>query len=105
VTDKPALDAPDAPFGHWPIIPHVGQPIMGEVKQLIRVASLAADFWHLGPDGPVRNPMTPAEANRGYLRTALLHLLELGLVDIDHERLAQGDEIGYPMRREVDGPS
>ncbi|MFI6296819.1 hypothetical protein ACIBEJ_34880 [Nonomuraea sp. NPDC050790] len=53
-----------------------------------RIAVGAADGWTLGPHGPYQHPgMTGADVSRGQVRTALLHLLELGLITIDEQRL------------------
>jgi hypothetical protein len=53
-----------------------------------RLATHAASHWALGPDGPYRNPgQTLASVIGGAVREALLHLAELGLIDIDTERL------------------
>jgi hypothetical protein len=88
----------------WPIIPHVGTPVMEDVEQLIRIADHAVALWYMGPDGPYGRPdTTRAEANHMIVREALLHLLELGLIDIDTERLAAGAEIGYPTKRRPGG--
>lgn len=53
-----------------------------------RIAVGAADGWMIGRNGPYQNPgMTGADVVRGQVRTALLHLLELGLISIDEQRL------------------
>lgn len=63
-----------------------------------RVALGAADAWALGPEGPYQKPQPPASVSRGQVREALLHLLELGLLDIDVERLKAMEWV--PMSRE-----
>ncbi|MEV7805040.1 hypothetical protein AB0O28_19025 [Microbispora sp. NPDC088329] len=66
--------------------------------RILRIGVFAADSWALGPDGPIRNPhQTKADICRGQVREALLHLLELGLVDIDVDRLNDGNS--YPAFR------
>ncbi|MFI7644156.1 hypothetical protein [Nonomuraea sp. NPDC049400] len=53
-----------------------------------RIAVGAVDGWMLGPNGPYQNQgMIGADMVRGQVRTALLHLLELGLISIDEQRL------------------
>ncbi|MFG1683527.1 hypothetical protein ACGFNP_25385 [Nonomuraea sp. NPDC049269] len=53
-----------------------------------RIAVGAANGWTLGPNGPYRKPgMAGADIAHGQVRAALLHLLELGLITIDEQRL------------------
>ncbi|MFI7125963.1 hypothetical protein ACIBQ1_09735 [Nonomuraea sp. NPDC050153] len=53
-----------------------------------RIAVGAADGWTLGRNGPYRNPgMTGSDLARGQVRAVLLHLLELGVIRIDEQRL------------------
>lgn len=53
-----------------------------------RIAEGAANGWALGPNGFYRQPgMTGADIAHGQVRAALLHLLELGLIRIDEQRL------------------
>lgn len=62
------------------------------------LAISAAHRWMLGPDGPYRSPgQTGAQVTRAEITEALLHLLELGLIDIDTERLAAAP--GWPLHR------
>ncbi|WP_068922169.1 hypothetical protein [Planobispora rosea] len=65
---------------------------------VLRIAVSAADRWMLGPDGPYQHPgMSAADIVRGQLREALLHLCELGFIDIDSERMQAAK--GWPMDR------
>jgi hypothetical protein len=68
---------------------------------ILGIADHAASHWMVGPDGPYKNPsMTGAQATRGAINEALLHLLELGLIDIDSERLSQMlEKTGIPIGR------
>jgi hypothetical protein len=53
-----------------------------------RIGVGAANGWALGPHGPYKRPgMTGADIAHGQVRTALLHLLELGLIRIDEDAL------------------
>lgn len=66
-------------------------------EQLMRVAMSAADAWTFSDDGPYKTSQTAAQAARSQVREAMLHLLELGLIDIDAERLTAMEWI--PMDR------
>jgi hypothetical protein len=93
---KPPL--PTGFFDPWPRIP-VDETDGGPFHEVLRLATFAADEWTFGPDGPYKQPrMTPAQATRGQIREGLLHLLELGLIDIDAERLNAATSL--PMSRE-----
>ncbi|WKD36534.1 hypothetical protein [Streptomyces xanthophaeus] len=71
---------------------------------IIKLAISAADGWMLGPNGPLKNPaMTLADINRGAVREGLLQLLELGLIDIDTDRLRAA--YSFPLRRDTEEPS
>lgn len=59
----------------------------------------AANDWLFGPDGPYKSPgQTVAQITRAEINEALLHLLELGVIDIDVERLNAAP--GWPIHRE-----
>ncbi|GAA3027410.1 hypothetical protein [Streptosporangium longisporum] len=74
-------DAPDSPF-----------------NELLGLAIAAADRWMVGPDGPLLGPdPSPRDMVNSQLREALLHLLELGVIDIDEERMRAAP--GWPMDR------
>jgi hypothetical protein len=93
-TAKPPL--PTDPFGDWERIP-VNEQDGSDFAEILRIGTFAADNWTFSPDGPYQRSQTAAEATRSQLREALLHLLELGLIDIDTGRLHAAD--GYPMQR------
>lgn len=66
---------------------------------ILKLAISGADGWVLGPHGPLRDQgMALAEITSGAVREALLHLLELGLIDIDADRLRAAG--AFPLRRE-----
>lgn len=91
---KPAI--PTSPAGQWPRIA-VDQAPDGPFAELLRTATGVADHWTFGPDGPYKTPQSAADTTHGQIREALLHLLELGFIDIDVERM---NAAGYiPMRR------
>lgn len=100
MTDKPPV--PDSPFADWPRIP-IDTSDGSPVARLLRTAGHAASRWTLGPDGPYRRTMTGIEAHEGHLREGLLHLLELGLLDIDTERLDAAK--GLPCQRSTNPPT
>lgn len=95
MTSKPPL--PDNAFAPWPRIA-VDTSESGPFARILRLGVFAADDWTFGPGGPFKQPQTPAAIARGQLREALLHLLELGLIDIDTERIAAAP--GIPCQRE-----
>ncbi|WP_433364284.1 hypothetical protein [Streptosporangium sp. CA-115845] len=69
-------------------------------RRVLRLGVGVADNWMLGPDGPYKKPgQTGADITRAQVREALLHLLELGFIDIDVERLMAAP--GYPLQREA----
>ncbi len=71
-------------------------------RRVLGLAISAAHGWTFGPDGPYKSPgQTGAEITRMEISEALLHLLELGFIDIDTERMNAAR--GWPMRRETDG--
>lgn len=80
---KPPIPGHDE---EWQRIP-IDEGNDGAFAQVLRIGVFAADQWTFGPDGPYSKPRTAADTARGQIREALLHLLELGLVDIDVERL------------------
>lgn len=82
---KPPL--PVAQFQDWPRIPVPTEE--GSLHyRLTTVARRPASEWVMGPDGPYHQPdMTMAQTIRGAVAQALLHLMELGVIDVDTERL------------------
>ncbi|MCM8548931.1 hypothetical protein [Streptomyces sp. STCH 565 A] len=91
---KPPL--PTDSFGDWERVP-VDEQDGGDFAQILRIGAFAADHWTFSPEGPYQQRQTQAEATRAQIREALLHLLELGLLDIDTDRLHAA--AGYPMQR------
>lgn len=83
-TDKPPL--PARTFDPWPRIT-VDTSDDRDFHRLNRIAGNAATGWALGPDGAYAQSLTLAEVVDGAVREALLHLLELGLIDIDAQRM------------------
>ncbi|MDX2566069.1 hypothetical protein PV413_19670 [Streptomyces scabiei] len=94
MTDKPPV--PATMFDPWPRIP-IDTSGTSPLDRILRIAAYAADDWTLGPDGPFKQRMTPATICRLQIREGLLHLLELGLIDIDTDRIDQAP--GIPCRR------
>jgi hypothetical protein len=95
MTAKPPL--PTGMFDRFPRMT-VDETEGSPFREALRIAVFAADHWMLGLQGPYANPgMTGADVNRATLREGLLHLLELGFVDIDVERLMSAE--GWPANR------
>lgn len=92
---KPPL--PERTFDPWPRIP-VDTSEGGDFHRLNRIAGHAASGWTLGPDGTYAQNLTLAATVDGAVREALLHLLELGLIDIDAARMHAAP--GWPTHRE-----
>jgi hypothetical protein len=92
---------PSNPFAAWPRIP-VDDSDESPFTRLVKFGATAADMWTFGPDGPFQSPQPPAQATRGQIREALLHLLELGLLDIDTSRLAE--TVSIPGSRQCSRP-
>ncbi|MEU2426957.1 hypothetical protein ABZ619_39095 [Streptomyces sp. NPDC007851] len=98
-TPKPPL--PAGMFDEWPRI--VVDTSRGTPHHRIaRLATHAADHWALGPDGPLKTPQPLASTISGAVHEALLHLAELGLIDIDTDRLNAAKAI--PIDRGGLGP-
>jgi hypothetical protein len=96
-TDKPAL--PSRMFDPFPRIA-VDTGDGSPFRHLLGLAISAAHGWTFGPDGPYKSPgQTGAEVTRMEVSEALLHLLELGFIDIDTERMKSAP--GWPMKRET----
>jgi hypothetical protein len=94
MSEKPPL--PERLFDPWERMPvdEKSTPF----REIRKLAVLAADDWVFGDEGPYKQPgMTQAQMISGAVREALLHLLELGLIDIDAERIASAK--GWPMSR------
>jgi len=97
--EKPPL--PARTFDPWPRIP-VDTSSDSDFHHLNRIAGHAATGWALGPDGAYAPNRTLADIVDNAVREALLHLLELGLIDIDSERMNAAP--GWPTRRERTDP-
>jgi hypothetical protein len=97
--EKPPL--PTRTFDPWTRIP-VDTSEGNDFHRLNRIAGHAATGWALGPDGAYAQNRTLADIVDNAVREALLHLLELGLIDIDSQRMHAAP--GWPTRRERTGP-
>lgn len=93
--DKPPL--PARTFDPWPRI-NVDTSEDGDFHRLNRIAGHAATGWALGPDGAYAQNRTLADIVDNAVREALLHVLELGLINIDSQRMHAAP--GWPTRRE-----
>jgi hypothetical protein len=94
-TGKPPV--PGHTFGGWPRIP-VDTGEGSRHYEMTRIGRRAATEWILGPAGPYKNPtQTMAQTIRGAVGEALLHLMELGLIDVDVARLESAH--GIPWAR------
>jgi hypothetical protein len=88
MTDRaPKPPLPAAKFKDWPRIPVPTEE--GSLHyRLTTVARRPAAEWVMGPDGPYHHPdMSMAQTIRGAVAQALLHLMELGVIDVDTDRL------------------
>lgn len=92
---KPPL--PLRAFDHWQRVDVDTSPD-SDFHRLDRIAGHAATHWALGPEGAYAQSLTLADTVDGAVREALLHLLELGLIDIDSERMNAAP--GWPTTRE-----
>jgi hypothetical protein len=92
---KPPL--PERTFDPWPRI-EVDTSEGSDFHRLNRIAGHAATGWALGPDGAYTPGRTLADIVDNAVREALLHLLELGLIDIDAARMHAAP--GWPTHRE-----
>lgn len=92
---KPPL--PERTFDSWTRI-NVDTSEGGDFHCLNRIAGHAATGWALGPEGAYAANRTMADIVDNAVREALLHILELGLIDIDSERMHAAH--GWPTQRE-----
>ncbi|MGW2580819.1 hypothetical protein ACWCYZ_05680 [Streptomyces virginiae] len=75
-----------------------------DIAWVLKLAVSGADGWMLGPQGPLKTQgMTLAEITSGAVHEALLHLLELGLIDVDTDRLRNAHS--FPLRRDNQEPA
>ena len=94
MTDKPPVPAG---AGHgWPVTPL--DETDPDYQQLIRIAASAAYTWTLTPANRSWT-MSRAGVARGQIAEGVALLLELGVIDIDRERLAAWAVAGMPMNR------
>ncbi|WP_330479935.1 hypothetical protein OG301_39020 (plasmid) [Streptomyces platensis] len=94
MTEKPPL--PSRTFDPFPRIPIDASP-GSPFADVRRIGARAATGWALGDEGPYKVQMALAEVVDGAVREALLHLLELGFIDIDEDRMRAAP--GWPMYR------
>lgn len=92
---NPPLPAPL--FLDWPRIP-VDTADDTPYARINRIADCAARNWVMGPDGPYHREMPLAHIVSNAVGEALLHLLELGLIDVDDERITTAP--GIPRTRQ-----
>lgn len=86
---KPPL--PEQPWEAFPRI-ELGEHRL-DINKIVKLAVFTADDYHYAaPAGA-----TAADVRAGGVREAILHLLELGLIDIDSQRLRAAD--GFPTGR------
>ena len=97
--EKPPL--PARALDPWPRMT-VDTSEGSDFYHLNRIAGDAATMWAVGPDGAYAQHLTLAQIVDGAVREALLHLLELGFLDIDSDRLNAAAAI--PMHRERKAP-
>lgn len=92
-------DKPPVPARTMDPFPRIDIDEDGPFRHVLRLGVSAADRWMLGPDGPYNRPaLTLSDVTRAAVREALLHLLELGFIDIDEERLSAAK--GWPLHRD-----
>lgn len=84
-TPKPPV--PVHKFEEWPRIP-VDTAEGGLHDRLTTLGRRPSHEWVMGPDGPYKQPeQSMVQTVRGIVGAALLHLMELGLIDVDVDRL------------------
>jgi hypothetical protein len=94
-TPKPPV--PAVKFLDWPRIP-VDTAEGRAHDQLTTIGRRVAHDWVMGPDGPYNHPeQNMTQTIRGLVGVTLLHLMELGLVDVDTERMAAADGIPWSL--------
>ncbi|WP_157251104.1 hypothetical protein [Nonomuraea typhae] len=70
---------------------------------ILRIGCRAADGWAVRSWAQLTIGMSPRDIARSQIREALLHLLELGLIDIDEDRLDAVENHPLPAWREAAG--
>lgn len=94
---KPPL--PAGMFDPFPLI-DVDTSDGSPFARILRLATGAARGWTFSADGPYKSPgQTGAQVTHMEITEVLLYLLELGLIDIDVERLEAAP--GIPLHREI----
>lgn len=93
--EKPPL--PESAFDPWLRIP-VDTTEGGDFHHVNPIAGHAATHWAVGPHGTFAQGLTIAQTVDGAVCEALLHLLELGFIDIDSARMNAAQ--GWPMNRD-----
>jgi len=93
VTSKPPIPADI--FEPWEKI-YVDTSEGSPFDRIERLAGFAAMGWVMSPDG-MDAGRTLASTVNGAVRDALLHLLELGFIDIDTNRMNEAK--GWPLSR------
>jgi len=100
---KPAIPKSRRPF---PRIP-VDQTEGSDFRRVLRLAIQGSEGWTFSAEeGPYfrrqngKPELTPAQIVRGQMTEALLYLLEMGVIDVDDERLNQVFDGYYPPYRE-----
>lgn len=89
--EKPPLPSDMfAPFRRTPFDTDTGSAFADALK----IGTRAADGWMLSDEGPLKVEMPLASVVGGAVREALLHLLELGFIDIDPEGPARAWQRG-----------
>ncbi|MEU3990152.1 hypothetical protein AB0F24_17545 [Streptomyces platensis] len=92
--EKPPL--PASMFDPFPRVP-VDTDAGSAFADVLGIGTGAADGWMLSDEGPTKVEMPLAGVVGGAVREALLHLLELGFIDIDEDRMRAAH--GWPMYR------
>ncbi|MFE5037098.1 hypothetical protein [Streptomyces sp. NPDC056683] len=93
--NKPTV--PAAQFLEWPRIP-VDTAEDSTHYRVTTIGRRVATDWVLGPDGPYNHAeQTMAQTIRGAVGAALLHLMELGLIDVDTDRMAAAPGIPWGL--------
>ncbi|MEU2426958.1 hypothetical protein ABZ619_39100 [Streptomyces sp. NPDC007851] len=88
---------PTVKFADWPRIP-VDTSEGSAHDRLTTIARRVANDWVMSPEGPYQHPEQSMPTTiRGLVGAALLHLMELGLVDVDLERLYGSDSFPWGL--------
>lgn len=97
MTDTPKPPVPAVKFADWPRIP-VDTAEGSLHHQLTTLARRPAHEWVTGADGPYSHAeQTMTQTVRGIVGAALLHLMELGLIDVDTDRLNSSESFPWGL--------